>query len=169
RHRAHAPAAGRTGRPASPPARGARPWLTCTARRGPGRQITGYHLWTDGWATRGVRGHTIGARRGREDRMAIPKYMGTETEYGITVVGRPDFNPVLASSLVVNSYSSDGRPRAKWDYEEENPLRDARGFTQAPSGEAPPEDDIGLANSILTNGARFYVDHAHPEIGRAHV
>jgi len=95
--------------------------------------------------------------------MAIPKYMGTETEYGITVVGRPDFNPVLASSLVVNAYASDGRPRAKWDYEEENPLRDARGFTQSPSGETPPEDDMGLANSILTNGARFYVDHAHPE------
>ncbi len=25
------------------------------------------------------------------------------------------------------------------------------------------EDDLGLANLILTNGARFYVDHAHPE------
>ncbi len=26
-----------------------------------------------------------------------------------------------------------------------------------------PEDDLGLANVILTNGARLYVDHAHPE------
>ncbi|MPZ74285.1 MAG: proteasome accessory factor PafA2 [Nitriliruptorales bacterium] len=95
--------------------------------------------------------------------MAITKYLGTETEYGISVIGRPDFNPVLASSLVVNAYSADGRPRARWDYEEENPLRDARGFTQPGAHEAPPEDDIGLANSILTNGARFYVDHAHPE------
>jgi len=96
--------------------------------------------------------------------VAIQKFMGTETEYGISVLGRPDFNPVLASSLVVNAYSSDGRPRARWDYEEENPLRDARGFTQAgPAHEPPPEDDIGLANSILSNGARFYVDHAHPE------
>ena len=95
--------------------------------------------------------------------MAITKYVGTETEFGIAVIGRPDFNPVLASSLVVNAYAADGRPRARWDYEEENPLRDARGFTQAGSNEPPPEDDIGLANSILTNGARFYVDHAHPE------
>ena len=96
--------------------------------------------------------------------MAITKYMGTETEYGITVVGRPDFNPVLASSMVVNAYAADGRPRARWDYEEENPLRDARGFTQGGGmQEAPPDDDIGLANSILSNGARFYVDHAHPE------
>ena len=95
--------------------------------------------------------------------VAITKYMGTETEYGITVVGRPDFNPVLASSMVVNAYAADGRPRARWDYEEENPLRDARGFTQPGAHEPPPEDDIGLANSILSNGARFYVDHAHPE------
>ena len=95
--------------------------------------------------------------------MALPKYLGTETEFGITVVGRPDFNPVLASSMVVNAYAADGRPRARWDYEEENPLRDARGFTQGSMAEAPPDDDLGLANSILTNGARFYVDHAHPE------
>ncbi len=95
--------------------------------------------------------------------MALPKYLGIETEYGISVVGRPDFNPVLASSMVVNAYASDGRPRARWDYEEENPLRDARGFTQSGAHEPPPEDDIGLANSILPNGARFYVDHAHPE------
>jgi proteasome accessory factor A len=95
--------------------------------------------------------------------MALPKYLGTETEYGISVVGRPDFNPVLASSMVVNAYSADGGPRAKWDYEEENPLRDARGFTQPGAHEPPPEDDIGLANAILANGARFYVDHAHPE------
>jgi Pup amidohydrolase len=95
--------------------------------------------------------------------VAITKYMGTETEFGISVIGRPDFNPVLASSLVVNAYAADGRSRARWDYEEENPLRDARGFTQPGAHEPPPEDDIGLANSILTNGARFYVDHAHPE------
>ncbi len=95
--------------------------------------------------------------------MAITKYFGTETEYGISVLGRPDFNPVLASSLVVNAYASDGRHRARWDYEEENPLRDARGFTSPAAHEPPPEDDIGLANSILPNGARFYVDHAHPE------
>ena len=95
--------------------------------------------------------------------MATPKYLGTETEFGISVVGRPDFNPVLASSLVVNAYTADGRHRARWDYEEENPLRDARGFTQPGAHEPPPEEDAGLANTILTNGARFYVDHAHPE------
>ena len=29
------------------------------------------------------------------DRMAIPKVMGIETEYGIQVRNQPDFNPIL--------------------------------------------------------------------------
>jgi proteasome accessory factor A len=31
------------------------------------------------------------------------------------------------------------------------------------------EDDLGLANVILTNGARLYVDHAHPEFSTPEV
>jgi proteasome accessory factor A len=50
--------------------------------------------------------------------------------------------------------------------DEEFPLRDARGFDLS-RAEADPsqltDDDLGLANVILTNGARLYVDHAHPE------
>ncbi|HEV8652344.1 MAG TPA: depupylase/deamidase Dop [Actinomycetes bacterium] len=94
--------------------------------------------------------------------MAITKVMGIETEYGITVPGSPDSNPVLASSLLVNAFSGRGR-KVRWDYEEESPLRDARGFEAAREPEAPTDDDLGLANVILTNGARYYVDHAHPE------
>ncbi len=94
--------------------------------------------------------------------MAITKVMGIETEYGITVPGSPDANPVLASSLLVNAFSGRGR-KVRWDYEEESPLRDARGFEAAREPEAPADDDLGLANVILTNGARYYVDHAHPE------
>ncbi len=94
--------------------------------------------------------------------MAITKVMGIETEYGITVPGLPDSNPVLASSLLVNAFSGRGR-KVRWDYEEESPLRDARGFEAAREPEAPTDDDLGLANVILTNGARYYVDHAHPE------
>jgi len=94
--------------------------------------------------------------------MAITKVMGIETEYGITVPGSPDSNPVLASSLLVNAFSGRGR-KVRWDYEEESPLRDARGFEAAREPETPTEDDLGLANVILTNGARYYVDHAHPE------
>nr|WP_189171422.1 depupylase/deamidase Dop [Pilimelia anulata] len=97
--------------------------------------------------------------------------MGTEVEYGISVPGQPGANPMVTSSQVVNAYGA--RPelnrggRARWDYEEESPLRDARGFTYAGAAYDPAEaladEDLGLANVILTNGARLYVDHAHPE------
>ena len=61
-----------------------------------------------------------------------------------------------------------GDPRAsatRWDYEVESPLRDARGFDLPGRGPAAvvDADEVGAANVILTNGARLYVDHAHPE------
>ncbi|MEE9205997.1 MAG: depupylase/deamidase Dop [Acidimicrobiia bacterium] len=86
--------------------------------------------------------------------------LGTETEFGITINGQADFNPVLASSLVINSYSG-SRARIQWSSEEESPGRDARGFGYEP----PPMADFesGLVNVVLANGARLYVDHAHPE------
>jgi proteasome accessory factor PafA2 len=93
--------------------------------------------------------------------MAIPKVIGTETEYGIAAVGQPDFNPVLSSSLLISAYAGSLR-RIRWDYEDESPLRDARGFEPVPAREISDED-LGLANVILPNGARYYVDHAHPE------
>jgi Pup amidohydrolase len=93
--------------------------------------------------------------------VAIPKVMGTETEYGISGPGAPDFNPVLSSSLLINTFAGSLR-RIRWDYEQESPLRDARGFEPVQERE-PSEEDLGLANVILPNGARYYVDHAHPE------
>jgi len=95
--------------------------------------------------------------------VAIPKVMGIETEYGITVSGVPEFNPVLTSSVLINSYVASPLRRVRWDYEEETPLRDARGFETVVPAEAPSDEELGLANVILTNGARYYVDHAHPE------
>src|SRR3990170_5293996 len=93
--------------------------------------------------------------------MAIPKVVGTETEYGIAGIGAGDFNPVLTSSQLISAYAGSLR-RIRWDYEQESPLRDARGFEPVQLRE-PPEEDLGLANVILPNGARYYVDHAHPE------
>jgi proteasome accessory factor PafA2 len=93
--------------------------------------------------------------------MAIPKVMGIETEYGISGPGMADFNPVLSSSMLINSYAGTLR-RIRWDYEQESPLRDARGFEPVQERQ-PIEEDLGLANVILPNGARYYVDHAHPE------
>ena len=103
--------------------------------------------------------------------MSVRRVMGTEVEYGISVPGQAGANPMVTSSQIVNAYGA--RPeltrggRARWDYEEESPLRDARGFTYSgqlydPS-EALADEDLGLANVILTSGARLYVDHAHPE------
>ncbi|MCW2756362.1 MAG: protein of unknown function domain protein [Nocardioidaceae bacterium] len=94
--------------------------------------------------------------------------MGTETEFGISVVGQPTANPMVASSRVVNAYAGSTLKarRARWDFEEESPLRDARGFDMSRQLADPSQltdEDLGLANVILTNGARLYVDHAHPE------
>jgi proteasome accessory factor A len=102
--------------------------------------------------------------------MSVHRVMGIETEYGISVPGHPHVNSMLTSSQVVNAYANaiagDARHKARWDYDEETPLRDARGFDLT-RAEADPsqltDEDLGLANLILTNGARLYVDHAHPE------
>ena len=98
-----------------------------------------------------------------EDVMAIPKVMGIETEYGITVKNQPDFNPILSSLLLINSYETFRSSRVRWDYEAESPLRDARGFEYMEEKEGTSKEESRLINLILSNGARFYVDHAHPE------
>src|SRR5512146_3489378 len=100
--------------------------------------------------------------------MSVRRIMGTEVEYGISVQGQPAANPMVASSQVVNAYASATirARRARWDFEEESPLRDARGFDMSRQVADPSQltdEDLGLANVILTNGARLYVDHAHPE------
>ncbi len=130
--------------------------------------------------------------------MSVHRIMGIETEYGIVQRNSPYANPMLMSSQVVLGYRelSQARRHPRWDYLDENPLVDARGFElpraaahpslltddpdrPAPAGpsagghelqvtdqERPAHesyDDPGAANVILTNGARLYVDHAHPE------
>jgi proteasome accessory factor A len=100
--------------------------------------------------------------------MSVRRVMGTETEFGISVQGQPTANPMVASSQIVNAYAGSTLKarRARWDFEEESPLRDARGFDLSREAADPTQltdEDLGLANVILTNGARLYVDHAHPE------
>ncbi|WP_338892308.1 depupylase/deamidase Dop [Rhodococcus sovatensis] len=100
----------------------------------------------------------------------MERIIGIEVEYGISSPTEPTANPILTSTQAVLAYAAAaGVPRAKrtrWDYEVESPLRDARGFDLGRfSGPAPviDADEVGAANMILTNGARLYVDHAHPE------
>jgi proteasome accessory factor A len=100
--------------------------------------------------------------------MSARRVLGLETEFGISVLGNPHANAMTASSQVVNAYASvhSRQRRARWDFEEESPLRDARGFDLSREAADPSlltDEEVGLANVILTNGARLYVDHAHPE------
>nr|WP_189351338.1 depupylase/deamidase Dop [Zhihengliuella salsuginis] len=157
--------------------------------------------------------------------------MGLETEYGVLAPGAPRANSTVLSARIVNAYADVVRAGGgqlagtPWDYSDESPLLDARGWrvrrseadptqlTDAPreltaeeialidavpqnalyDDEAPaarpssravdhlgdalyreePEsaNDAGgrlegehvVMNMVLGNGARLYVDHAHPE------
>jgi proteasome accessory factor A len=103
--------------------------------------------------------------------MTARRVMGIETEFGVSAPGDSTANAMLLSSQVVNAYAAplgSRAGRARWDYEDEAPLRDARGWEISREAADPSQltdvsEDPGLANVILTNGARLYVDHAHPE------
>lgn len=64
----------------------------------------------------------------------MPLLLGTETEYGITAPGRPDLDAQALSALVVEACGVAATPV----------VEDSR-------------------HRVLGNGARFYVDHGHPE------
>ena len=118
------------------------------------------------------------------------RVLGTETEFGITDANDPGANPVVLSATAVEEYAASisiGEV-VRWDYSGEDPLNDARGYrleraaahpsmlTDDPYRLAPPggvsfEERPGeyerfmqrATSVVLSNGARFYVDHAHPE------
>ena len=92
--------------------------------------------------------------------------MGLENEYGIS--SKLNTDPITLSNRIVFAYAKHVYPESniRWDYDVENPLRDARGFDMSRADADPSQlTDEGQAipNLILPNGARFYVDHAHPE------
>ena len=66
--------------------------------------------------------------------MSVRRVMGIETEYGVLQPGRPLANPMLLSSQVVTTYraistrAEGAGGKARWDYDDEDPLQDARGF-----------------------------------------
>jgi proteasome accessory factor A len=103
--------------------------------------------------------------------VALRKILGIETEYGILIRGAAESNPIAASSLLINAFVNElaragqgtaTAPKVGWDFEDESPGNDARGFS--PEGSLAPEVETHLVNAVLTNGARYYVDHAHPEL-----
>ena len=121
--------------------------------------------------------------------MTVRRTMGIETEYGVFEPGNPMGNPMALSAAVVAAYRDvvGAGATARWDYEGEDPLADARGFrmdraaahesqlTDSPAERLaalgplrrrrpePGLDRSPITSVVLTNGARLYVDHAHPE------
>lgn len=115
------------------------------------------------------------------------RVVGLETEYGITDPSNPGANPILLSSQLVQACRIwSGNSSTRWDYGGEDPLMDLRGmrrerrYATADLLTDSPEysdanrgvtlrrrrgswEDPAHLNAVLANGARFYVDHAHPE------
>ena len=111
----------------------------------------------------------------------VHRVMGTETEFGIHAPTNPHARHTVLSVELVNAYADlstrSGLPVAgtEWDYTGESPLIDARGWRMPRSAAHPSQltdealvgpdgEPVHLLNStVLANGARWYVDHAHPE------
>ncbi len=105
----------------------------------------------------------------------MKRVFGLETEYGITVNGAEIVDVVAESIELVRRYTEHGA-LMKWDYELEDPHLDVRGFRarellQDTDESAYYEIDKNRplsfeeikSDMVLSNGARFYNDHAHPE------
>jgi len=95
--------------------------------------------------------------------MTTKRILGTETEFGIAVRGPVELDPVSSAILLIGRYPFLLAPDAVWDYENENPLMDLRGYEVDGERERPDPDYNRMLNKILTNGGRLYVDGAHPE------
>jgi len=103
------------------------------------------------------------------------RVFGLETEFGITRDGADPVDVVAESIELVRGYTEHGA-HMKWDYDLEDPHRDARGFRAAEllqdtdesayfeiDRNRPLSFEEIKSDLVLSNGARFYNDHAHPE------
>ena len=97
---------------------------------------------------------------------------GTETEYGIAVEGRGAADLVAESRALVRAYR--GAVASPWYYRGEDPRNDMRGFHVDRLAQDPEDAKFDTehkpmpmeeerADRVLTNGARLYNDHGHPE------
>ena len=100
---------------------------------------------------------------------SMQRIIGTEVEYGISAPGDPTANPIMTSTR--RFWPMPRPPAFPEPSAHAGTTRSSRrcvmpvASTSAVVGPAPiiDADEIGAANMILTNGARLYVDHAHPE------
>ncbi|MEE8494785.1 MAG: proteasome accessory factor PafA2 family protein, partial [Nitrospirales bacterium] len=93
----------------------------------------------------------------------MERVLGTETEFGIASRDPDALDPVANSIQLIGHYPQLPCPQAIWDYENENPLMDVRGFEVEGERERPGPEYNRLLNKPLGNGGRLYVDGAHPE------
>ncbi len=101
--------------------------------------------------------------------MTVKRVMGVETEYGISGQrGVYDDHTQLSFDLIRSV--ADLQPstaHVRWDYGYEDPVHDARGFhmprAHVRSDLLTDREQFRTTNVAYINGARIYVDHAHPE------
>ncbi len=93
----------------------------------------------------------------------MQRIIGTETEFGVASRHVHASDPVENSLQLISYYPSLVTPQAIWDYENENPLRDARGFEVEGERESPGPEYNRALNKLLANAGRLYVDGSHPE------
>ncbi|MCA9463460.1 MAG: proteasome accessory factor PafA2 [Nitrospira sp.] len=91
------------------------------------------------------------------------RIIGTETEYGIIARSPHLPDPVANSLRLIAQCPGLLAPDALWDYENENPFWDARGYRVEGEPERPGPHYNRQLNKILPNAGRLYVDGAHPE------
>jgi Pup amidohydrolase len=91
------------------------------------------------------------------------RILGTETEFGIIARSSGNPDPVANSFRLISHCPHLPAPTALWDYENENPFLDARGFLVEGEPERPGSSYNRQLNKILPNAGRLYVDGAHPE------
>ncbi|MCH8273557.1 MAG: proteasome accessory factor PafA2 family protein [Armatimonadetes bacterium] len=100
------------------------------------------------------------------------RLFGIETEYGLAVEGRSAREQMEDAAALVASCPAEAF--AGWDYAFESPRADIRGFeverlTRDPAdakwdeGRPSGYEHELRSDRVLTNGARFYNDHGHPE------
>ena len=105
----------------------------------------------------------------------MERLFGLETEYGIQVDGVDDMDVVVESMELIRCYLHENFI-ARWDYGRENPRLDMRGF-EVEELRNDKDETLHLQQDrqrkiplrelkselLISNGARLYNDHTHPE------